>query len=341
VVNGVTTKVQPYAAQFPDFGAINHVSNGGHSNYNSLQATLTERVTHGLSFTSGYTYSHALDNGSLSRFGGLPQNQYDPLAEYASGDLDVRHRFTLSGSYALPGKKGFGQMLEGWKINSVVSLQSGLPWLPIDTGNNFSQSFPHGGEQTDRWDFFGNPGDFTSGSSSLPYCTGTAAGGVSGCSQTSGISGITSQFSAAQSASMWNECLARAADPSAGGTLEQGGCFVSGNSVMTPPASHHFGNMGRNIFRDSGFKNWDLSVFKNFTFKERFGAQFRFEVFNVLNHPIISNPYGGVVGYNGGSDPSIPTTFGCGCATPDVANGNALVGSGGPRVMQLGLKLSF
>jgi hypothetical protein len=340
VVNGVTTKVQPYAAQFPDFGAINHVSNGGHSNYNSLQATLTERVTHGLSFTSGYTYSHALDNGSLSRFGGLPQNQYDPLAEYASGDLDVRHRFTLSGTYALPGKKGFGQMLEGWKINSVVSLQTGLPWLPIDTGNNFSQSFPHGGEQTDRWDFFGNPGDFTSGSSSLPYCTGTAAG-VTGCSQTSGISGITSQFSAAQSASMWNQCQAHAADPSAGGTLEQGGCFVSGNSVMTPPANNHFGSMGRNIFRDSGFKNWDLSVFKNFTFKERFGAQFRFEVFNVLNHPIISNPYGGVVGYNGGSDPSVPSTFGCGCATPDVANGNALVGSGGPRVMQLGLKLSF
>ena len=340
MVNGVTTKVQPYAAQFPDFGAINHVSNGAHSNYNSLQATLTERVTHGLSFTAGYTYSHALDNGSLSRFGGLPQNQYDPLAEYASGDLDVRNRFTLSGSYALPGKKGFAQMLEGWKINSVVSLQSGLPWLPIDTSNNFSQSFPHGGEQTDRWDFFGNPGDFTSGSSSLPYCTGTAAG-VTGCSQTSGISGTTSQFSGAQSASMWNECLAHAADASAGGTLEQGGCFVSGNSVMTPPALHHFGSMGRNIFRDSGFKNWDFSVFKDFRFTERFGAQFRFEVFNVLNHPIISNPYGGVVGYNGGSDPSIPTTFGCGCATPDVANGNALVGSGGPRVMQLGLKLNF
>ncbi len=42
--------------------------------------------------------------------------------------------------------------------------------------------------------------------------------------------------------------------------------------------------MGRNLFRDSGFKNWDLSLFKNFTFRERFGAQFRVEVFNLLNH---------------------------------------------------------
>jgi outer membrane receptor protein involved in Fe transport len=338
VVNGVTTTVQPYAAQFPYFDAINYVSNNAHSNYNSLQATLTERVTHGLSFTGGYTYSHGLDNGSLSRFGGLPQNQANPLGEYASGDLDLRHRFTLTGSYAFPGKKGFGQLLEGWKINSVVSIQTGLPWLPIDTGNNFSADAPRGGEQTLRWDFFGNPTDFTSGKSSLPYCTGPGAGG---CSQTSGISGIVTPFTAAQSATMWNQCLAHAADTSAGGTLLTGGCFVSGNSVMTPPASNTFGNMGRNTLRDSGFKNWDFSIFKTFTFKERFGAQFRFEVFNLLNHPIISNPYGAAVGYNGGSDPSAPSTFGCGCATPDIANGNALVGSGGPRVMQLGLKLTF
>ena len=33
--------------------------------------------------------------------------------------------------------------------------------------------------------------------------------------------------------------------------------------------------MGRNIFRDSGFKNWDLSVDKNWKFRERFSAQFQ------------------------------------------------------------------
>ena len=76
--------------------------------------------------------------------------------------------------------------------------------------------------------------------------------------------------------------------------------------------------MGRNIFRDAGFKNVDFSVFKNFTFKERFGAQFRVEFFNVLNHPIIANPFGSVNGYAGGSDPSSPGTFGCGCTTPDI-----------------------
>ena len=102
--------------------------------------------------------------------------------------------------------------------------------------------------------------------------------------------------------------------------------------------------MGRNIFRDSGFKNWDFSVFKIFMIKERYNAQFRVEFFNLLNHPLISNPYGASTNYGGSgaqNDMGTPSIFGCGCATPDVAAGNPLVGSGSSRVMQLGLKILF
>jgi len=59
--------------------------------------------------------------------------------------------------------------------------------------------------------------------------------------------------------------------------------------------------MGRNLFRDTAFKNVDLSVFKNFTFKERYNAQFRVELFNIFNHPVITNPYGASNGYGGAS----------------------------------------
>jgi hypothetical protein len=111
---------------------------------------------------------------------------------------------------------------------------------------------------------------------------------------------------------------------------------------MVPPVFGTFGTMGRNIFRDSGFKDVDFSIFKTFSFKERFGAQFRVELFNVFNHPIIANPYGASNGWGGGNDPgSSPSTFGDGLATPDVAAGNPLVGSGSSRVMQLGLKIMF
>lgn len=351
VVNGATqitpcmansnAECGPYATLFPGFRYINYYYSGASSNYNGLQSTLTQRVAHGFSFTAGYTYSHALDDGSLNRFGNMPENGYDLREEYASSDLDVRHHFTFTASYNIPGRKGFAQMLEGWQLNTVVTLQSGLPWGPFDTGNDIEQSGPAGGEEVNRWDFSGNPSDFKSpGSSGLPYCTGVVATDTATCSTTSGISGLVSSFSAAQSAAMWNQCIAKAADTSAGGTLESDGCFVNGGSVMTPPALGHFGTMGRNTFRDQGFKNWDFSVFKNFKFTERLGAQFRFELFNLLNTPLFANPYGAAAG-GLGADPSAPGTFGCGCATPDVGNGNALVGSGSARVMQLGLKLAF
>src|SRR5712692_10316264 len=149
---------RPYDAKFPYLGFIDQTQNNGRSNYHSLQSTLTKRVSHGLSFKAGYTFGHGLDNGSLSRFGNLPQNSQNPGAEYASGDFDVRHRFTFTSTYVLPGIKGFGQLLEGWKLNTIVNLQTGQPWYVNDTNNDFSGS----GDTADRWDFFGNPSDFTS-----------------------------------------------------------------------------------------------------------------------------------------------------------------------------------
>jgi hypothetical protein len=134
-------------------------------------------------------------------------------------------------------------------------------------------------------------------------------------------------------------CTAKAPDPN---TLAAGGCFVSGNSVMVPPKLGTFGTMGRNIFRDSGFKNVDFSLFKSFTFKERYSVQFLAEVFNLFNHPIFANPYGASSGSSGGqNDPSTPSGFGGASGTPDVNAGNPIVGSGGARDIQLGLKLMF
>ena len=92
---------KPLRGQLEHF--INQVSNGSYSKYNSLQMTLTKRLSKGLSFLAGYTYGHGLDNGSLNSFASLPQNSANPAAEYASGDFDIRHRFTLTASYEIPG----------------------------------------------------------------------------------------------------------------------------------------------------------------------------------------------------------------------------------------------
>jgi len=331
----LATGVTPYGAKYPYLQFINHVENYAYSNYNSLQTTLTKRLSHGFNFTIGYTYGHGLDNGSLNRFAGQPQNSLNPAAEYGASDFDIRHRATFTASYEIPGPKGYGQLLHGWKLNTIITLAGSQPWNLIDGSDNFSGSF----ENTDRWNFFGNPGDFKATSRSLPYCTGPGQGG---CSVTSGVSGIQSFFTAAQSTAMWQQCVAKAPDittldPNQGGA----GCYVKGNSVLVPNATGAYGTMGRNIFRDAGFKNVDFSVFKTFSFKEKINATFRAEFFNFLNHPNIANPFGSVNGYGGGSDPSSGPTFGCGCTTPDVAAGNPIVGSGSSRQIQLGFKLTF
>ena len=341
------TPALPYANQYPYLAFIDQFSNFAKSNYNSLQVTLTKRVSHGIDFTAGYTYGHGLDNGSLSRFGGLPQDSTNPTAEYGNSDYDTRHRFSLEASYALPGKKGFGQLLEGWKVNGILNVATGQPWLVDDSADNFSNT----SEGTDRWDFFGNPNDFMSSSESTPHCTGFNLANINNlsnvtCTEQSGVSGLVTTFSPAQSQQMGAQCVKVAPDPNtlAGNSalsINQGGCFVKGNSVMVPPVFGTFGTMGRGLFRDPGFKNLDFSVFKDFKWRERFGAEFRVEFFNILNHPNLANPYGGVIGSNIGDDPSNSAHFGCGCGTPDIINGNPVLGSGGARVMQLGLKLSF
>jgi hypothetical protein len=324
----LTTGVLPYANAFPYIGIINFLSNLYRSNYNGLQATLTERTSHGLSFTFGYTYAHALDQDSFNISPFLPQDSTNPGAEYASSDFDIRHRLTFSLTYALPAKQSFAQLLEGWSVNSIVTWQTGQPWIANDMSDNISGS----GEMADRWDFFGNPKDFTSGPNPIPYFL-------------SGTPPVTDPLGPTDPAYAINNSLCNNAANAHGlqGSMLAFGCYTQGNSVMLPPLAGTFGTMGRNIFRDSGFRDWDLSVTKTTKFKERLTAQFRAEFFNILNHPNFANPYGGPSGFGLGAyaDPSQPGQFGCGCATPDQAGSNPVLGSGGNRAIQLGLKLLF
>jgi hypothetical protein len=317
---------RPFNGKFPYLSNIFQMGNFYRSNYNGLQATLTARNYHGLSMVAGYTYSHSLDDVSANwDFGagyGLPQNSLNPGAEYGNSDFDVRHRLTLSLTYAIPGRKGYAQMLEGWEINSIATLASPQFWGPIDLTSDLTGlgglpvSPPQGTPQ--RWDFFGRPSDFKSGPQPIPFFAG---GSNSAC--------------AAEALSL-DGGVVNGPYQQALGTF---GCYAKGKSMMIPPAYGKFGTMGRNIFPDSGFKNLDFSLAKNWHFGERLRAQFRAEFFNILNHPNFANPYGGQNGY-GLNDPAGPN-FGCGCATPDIAAANPAVGSGGPRSVQLGLKLSF
>jgi outer membrane receptor protein involved in Fe transport len=330
---------RPYTlnGKFAYLGQINQLSNLDFSNYNGLQVTLTQRASHGLSFVAGYTYSHALDEASSTyNADWLPVSSANPRLMYGTSDFDRTHVLTFSATYAIPGIKAPAQLLEGWEINTIVTLESGAPWSPADLSNDFP-----GTDQIDElntfgqyWNFTGNHADFKSGPHPIQCWSGYGGSALAGCLQGAAIPNVPVTAPPA--------ACSRAATTTGGmNTLLNVGCYFQGNSVLTPPALGTIGNSTRNIFRDSGFRNLDLSVTKMFKYKERLTAQFRAEFFNVLNHPEFANPFGPAgAGLN---DPSIGYSgnFGCGCITPDQAAPNPVLGSGGARSIQLGLKLIY
>jgi len=304
---------RPYFSKFPYLSNINQLQNGDRSNYNGLQATLTERPAHGLNFTVGYTYSHALDMFGRDWGVNVPIYNPSPKLEYGNSEFDIRHRFTATATYALPEKKWRAQMLEGWQLNSIVNIQGSLPWDLVDQTTDVSGT----GEFTDRWNFYGRPSDFSNrGSSPIPWFSGTSNAA----------------------------CLSKATGigPGAVSSLSKWGCYVVGNSMMLPPALGTLGTMGRNIFRNNGLYLWDLSATKKWKLTERLSVQFRAEFFNLLNFTAYASPaMATTIGAGQHNNPTTTGQFGTSLTTPDVQNANPQVGSGAARSTQLGLKLIF
>jgi hypothetical protein len=61
--------------------------------------------------------------------------------------------------------------------------------------------------------------------------------------------------------------------------------FDTGAFVLPPLSEYRYGNAGRSIIEGPGLMNLDFSLLRNFTLTERARLQFRFEAFNITNHP--------------------------------------------------------
>ena len=343
--------LSPYQAKFPYLNFIIESQNGVWSNYDGLQVTANERLSHGLSFLAGYTFSHALDiYSSVSAGNVLVSDPNNLKLNYGNSDNDVRHRFTFSPTYAIPGMKSPGQMLEGWSLNAIFIGQAGLGWYPDDntktdwlgTGE-FAEAFSTQVGQLQYWNYSGPTSAFKEGLSPIPcYAGGNVAASSSlakGCLGTLNAAAVGTLNPAP--ASIMSACTTAATAPYGGaGTtngqlalaaLANSTCFIQNGGVLTPPAYGTIGDASRGIFRSQPYYNVDFSIAKIWHLKERYSAQFRFETFNLFNRTDWAGP--------SSSNPTSPTTFGVAATTAD--NGNAVLGSGGPRHIQFALKLMF
>ncbi len=121
-------------------------------------------------------------------------------------------------------------------------------------------------------------------------------------------------------------------------SLANFGCFAQGNGVLTPPAYGTIGNATKGTFIGPTYYNVDFSVAKLWKLRERYTAQFRVEFFNFFNRVDLATAPTSIAPSAGSSG-----QFGCSCTTPDTGNRNLnpVLGSGGPRHVQFGLKLTF
>jgi len=128
----------------PGLGSFLMKSNSN-SNYNSLQATLNHRFSHGLQMLLSYTWSHSFDDYSgsdVSDIGVIPGDMVNEQSNYASSDFDRRHRFVASYLYNLPdayrGGSAFGRKaLNSWSVSGIVTLQSGVPFSILGQDSGF------------------------------------------------------------------------------------------------------------------------------------------------------------------------------------------------------------
>src|SRR5581483_5198981 len=106
--------------------------------------------------------------------------------------------------------------------------------------------------------------------------------------------------------------------------------------AATPLAQSRQGTLGRGTLRGFNLSQVDLSLRRRFSLGERFGLDFRADAFNVFNTANFANPTGVMTSANFGRSVSILST-----GLAGASGQNPLFVVGGPRSIQLALKLQF
>jgi hypothetical protein len=122
------------------------------------------------------------------------------------------------------------------------------------------------------------------------------------------------------------------------GSQYAGGKIFNTAAFTSPPAGQQ-GDFGRNVLRGFGAWQADLAFQRQFHVTEKLGLRFRAEFFNIFNHPNFGSPNNTLTSpLFGQSTQTLASSLGSGGANGGF---NPLYQIGGPRSIQLALKLQF
>lgn len=126
-------------------GFVRITGSDGMMNYNALQATFRQRLSHGLQFTANYAYSKTMTNStgffgsnlSIGHTTSFPANPHDRSLEYGPAPTDATHNLNFNMAYLLPFGRGriFGgnvnrvadEVLGGWRVSVSGFAYTGFP----------------------------------------------------------------------------------------------------------------------------------------------------------------------------------------------------------------------
>ncbi len=156
LVKGNSRSIQrPTASILPGLGEVGGYSSIGSSSYHALQISFQRRLSQGLTVSTNYTWSHAIDDVTDLSFEGQEgwgnNNPFNiARTETGSSDLDLRNRLVMSGTYeeqAFKNAHGLEKLaLGGWQANIIWIWNAGSPFSITDnyTGQGNSLYGPAG-----------------------------------------------------------------------------------------------------------------------------------------------------------------------------------------------------
>jgi hypothetical protein len=109
----------------------------GTQTYNAMLLSLQKRLSHGVSMSGNWTWSHCI--GYYQGFNSKPEetatNPLNPLFDRGNCDSDRRHIVNLTAVWQAPkfgGNKMVSQAVGGWQLAGIYKFQSGAPFAVQD-----------------------------------------------------------------------------------------------------------------------------------------------------------------------------------------------------------------
>jgi hypothetical protein len=214
-----------------------------------------KRFTHGIGFTSAFTWAKASGYATGAQLGGLFSWAGPASRSYGVSDFDRTRNFEQTVTYELPAghghryfNSGVSQFaLGGWRVSAIVSAVSGLPFSI--TANSSTTGTTQTANEIGTYKVLHN----VTGGNVTTYPEWFDPG----------PSGTGANFQAPAT------------------------CVLYSPTNMVPCA---FGSTGRNQFRGPGYLSDNLSLFKSFRIFRESELEARFDAFNATNTPAFGLP---------------------------------------------------